>query len=769
MWGNLIMKRTGVLFACLALSAFLQAQDAMYIHMSDAVTLGVPLSKIEDISFSGGGTTISLSMDGTVTQYSMADIDSISFGASSDTVSISYNGANASVINPLAFEGVSVNINGSSVTIHSTDEAANVNYKLSGATSNGLFKLYGEKKCNLFLDGLTLANPNGPAVNIQSGKKTTVYLLHGTANTLTDGVSYADSTVTDAGATEDQKAAFFSEGPLVFNGTGGLTIHGNGTVQHALCSDDFIQIDGGSIVITGAAKDGMHANDGIVMTNGTVDVTASGDAMDGGDGNIEILGGGITTKNTAAEAAGMRCDSALVVSGGTIRMTVGGDGAKGLKSGKNMTLTGGTFVINTSGNAALIASGSGFNPSYCTGIKCDSMLTINGADITLTSSGKGGKGISSDGDLEILGGSVKVTTSGAGATYMNSSGATDAYNATSLTANGDIRLLGGTITANSSGSAGKGITADGALTIGDESRFPEISVTTTGAKITISAGTGGGGGWPGGGPGGGGPGGTTGDYAEAKAISCGGAVTINNGTVVISSADDGIKSATSIVINNGAVSINKSVEGMEAPFITVNAGDVGIAASDDGFNATHGNGGESNDGSCLTLNGGNVRVNTTTGDAIDSNGNIVMTSGTVVAHGPSSAPEVGMDYNGTFNVSGGVLLVSGPNSGNMIQATSASSSQYTIKATTSSMLNASTLFHIQDANGNNLATFKPVRNVYYVVFSSPELKSGSTYSIYTGGSCTGVNANGLYVGGTYSGGTFKTSFTLSGKVTNVSF
>jgi hypothetical protein len=56
-----------------------------------------------------------------------------------------------------------------------------------------------------------------------------------------------------------------------------------------------------------------------------------------------------------------------------------------------------------------------------------------------------------------------------------------------------------------------------------------------------------------------------------------------------------------------------------------------------------------------------------------------------------------------------------------------------------------------------------------MIFSSPDLKSGSTYYIYIGGSSTGTDINGLYSGGTYSGGTQRKSFTISGKVTSVSF
>jgi hypothetical protein len=233
--------------------------------------------------------------------------------------------------------------------------------------------------------------------------------------------------------------------------------------------------------------------------------------------------------------------------------------------------------------------------------------------------------------------------------------------------------------------------------------------------------------------------------------------------------DDALKSDTTITINNGIITISKAVEGIEAQFITINNGTINIIASDDAINTTTGSGSEWNDGSCLYINGGNISVNTTKGDGLDSNGNIVMTSGTVIVNGPPSAPEVAMDYNGTFNISGGLLIASGPNSGNMIQATSSTSSQYAVKATSNNQISSSTIFNIQDASGNSLVTFKPLRNAYYFIFSSPDMKSGSTYNIYTGGTSTGTYTNGLYTGGTYSGGTFKKSFNVSGKVTNVNF
>jgi len=246
-------------------------------------------------------------------------------------------------------------------------------------------------------------------------------------------------------------------------------------------------------------------------------------------------------------------------------------------------------------------------------------------------------------------------------------------------------------------------------------------------------------------------------------------VAINGGTLSIATGDDAVHAEESITLDGSTINVSKCYEGFESALITVKSGNVSLISTDDGFNATKGRATEANDGSNLIINGGFIVVNSSKGDGLDSNGNVEMTGGTVGVHGPQSQPEVGFDVNGTFNISGGLLIGTGPNSGNMIEATSTTSSQYAVKATISSNLAASTLFHIQDTGGSDLVTFKPLRAIYYVVFSSPALTNGSTYYIYTGGTSTGTDTNGLYSGGIYSGGTQRKSFTISGKVTNISF
>lgn len=141
----------------------------------------------------------------------------------------------------------------------------------------------------------------------------------------------------------------------------------------------------------------------------------------------------------------------------------------------------------------------------------------------------------------------------------------------------------------------------------------------------------------------------------------------------------------------------------------------------------------------------------------------------MIIQGPSSQPEVALDYNGTFTLTGGLFIASGPNSGNMIQpqsSISSSSTQYCVKITgKSNSVLSSKFFHIQDAGGNDIVTYKPVRSAYYFLISSPDFVKGTTYYIYTGGSYDtgtgGTSVNGYYSGGTYTASGSSTAFTPS--------
>jgi hypothetical protein len=746
------MKKIIVIVISLLFSINIFSQEKMYIHKSDFITLGTLVSSTDSIYFNNDKSIIYFQIADSLAQFPLSKIDSLSFGPNSDTVYIFYNDNWISYINPLAFEGVKVDINGADVIVTNSSQIRDVNYIISGYSIDGSLKIYSEKRFNLILNNINLTNQDGPAINNQSNSKMTVIINTGTNNSLSDGLEYSSAPMNDMGEEEDQKSTLFSEGEIDFKGNGYLTIDTKATDKHSIASDEDIQIEEGNITIPNSSKDGIHGKEGFSMLNGNLNITSSSDGIDGDEGYIDISGGTININCSSIDAKAIKCDSTLTISGGSINISTSGNQSKGLKSVMDMTLSAGTININTSGGVVLKSEGSGFNPSYCSAIKCESNINISGADITILSTGIAGKGISGDKDLTMTSGRLNITTRGDGATYKNSTGTTDAYQGTCISLDGAINLLGGSVTTNSSGKGSQGINGDATLNIGTASSNPNLNITTTGTSIVISTS-------------GSGPNKKT-IAAEAKAIKCDGAVTINNGNVTISSADDGIKSTSSITINNGTISITKSIEGMESPSITVNDGNVSIVSSDDGFNSTKGNGGEADDNSELNINGGYIVLNSSNGDPLDSNGDLTMKGGTVIVHGPQSSPEVGMDVNGTTNVSGGFLVVSGTNS-NMTEAPSSSSSQYSVMIKSQQSISSSTLFHIQDASGNELITFKPVRNYYSIVFSSSELKNGSTYSIYTGGTHSGTVKDGLYTAGTYLGGTLKKTFMINQKVMTV--
>jgi len=691
------MKRLFFLFL-LVICLIITGQEKLTLHLANKSVTGVPVTKIDSIIFNKNTESVTFMLKDSVFNLGITKIDSISFLETGDIIKIVYNENETRIINPYAFEGIKISINGNDVTVVSESETKDLIYELSGYCGNGSFNIFSHKSCILKLNGLNLGNNDGPAINILSGKTVTVNLPEGMINNISDGSTYTEATL---------KAALFSEGQLIFNGGGMLNVTGKGVDKHGICSDDYIQFDNGNINVLAALKDGIHGKDGVFVNGGNIKIASASDGIDCENGPFMMKTGYVDITNNSIDVSGIKTDSTMTMTGGKINVSLTGNNSKALKSKNLMQLSGGEIVITTSGGVVLepgTVSGR-YDPSYCTAVRSDGIIKLNGSDLKIISTGVAGKGISSETGIIISGGNIDISTSGNGAKYTNNSGVIDSYNSTGLSSDGFIELLSGNIKITCSGSASKAIKSDGAIIF-------------------------------------------------------------DNGTANISSADDGLKSDVSVTVNNGTLNIIKSVEGIEAPVITVNDGSVNITASDDSFNATKGSGGEGNDGSYLYLKGGNIFANSTNGDGLDSNGNIIISGGKIVVHGPQSQPEVGMDYNGTCSVTGGYLVISGTNS-NMTQAPGTASTQYSVKATTTRALAAGSLFHIQDTSGNSILTFKPLRSFYSIVFSSPELKTGITYSIYTGGICSGENQNGLYSGGIYSGGTLKKTFTISSKITSV--
>ena len=299
-----------------------------------------------------------------------------------------------------------VTVKGNQVTVDNTSTNEKVMYKLSGTASNGFLKIYSNNKQALVLDGVSLTNPAGAAINNQ-GKKRCFVVLNG-KNYLADGTAY---TATPDG--EDEKAAFFSEGQLIFSGEGELEVKATG--KSGITSDDYLSfLDGPGITVSSTAGHGLRGKDAVYVNGGRLDVQASAHMKKGiTSDSLVVFNGGITTIAVSGgvaydeddaeykSSAGIKADQFFVMNDGTLTVTNSGQGGKGISGDGPAYFQGGTVDVTVTG------SNYGKNSDdskSAKGIKFDGDIYISGGSISSKASNH--EGIESKGKIEITGGSV---------------------------------------------------------------------------------------------------------------------------------------------------------------------------------------------------------------------------------------------------------------------------------------------------------------------------------------------------------------------------
>lgn len=391
----------------------------------------------------------------TVGDHSIATTGSFSINTSTNNVVITYTGTSATVSNPYQASGVSVSVSSGDVVVTSAIADTEINYILAGATTNGSFKIYSDYKFRLTLNGVSITNDDGPAINIQSSKRASVYLEANTTSTLIDGTTYASST-------EDQKAALFSEGQIEFVGQGSLAVTGN--KAHAICSDDYISVSEGVITVTKAVTDGIHANDYFLMNGGTLNIASTGDGVDCEEGYITLNGGvlGITTSGDKGNALSSEGNTTINNSSPII-LKVSGRASKGIKTGGDLIVENASVTITTSGAAYYDTADSDI--AAASGVNCDGNMTFSAGSMTINSTGKAGKGMTIDGSLNVNGGVLDITTTGSIFSYGGSESETKG-----IKCDGAYIQNNGTVTLSSA----------------DDGVKSETSITINGGNLTIS-------------------------------------------------------------------------------------------------------------------------------------------------------------------------------------------------------------------------------------------------------------------------------------------
>lgn len=490
-------------------------------------------------------------------------------------------------------------------------------------------------------------------------------------------------------------------------------------------------------------------------------VTLNGSGIDFSGDGATVNGSTITITGAGAYVlSGTLNDGSIVIDAdknATVRLVLkdvhitSGSGAAiySKQAGKTLvTLEAGTQ--NSLADSASRDSADTEAPSAALYVQDD--LTINGGG-ALSVTGSYNDAITSKDDLKIMSGSITIASSAddgivgrdaskiAGGTItINAAG--DGIKSTNDedTAKGTIQIDGGTFSlatgggsTNSSDKAGTAGNTWGSWQQSPQTASDDTSDTTQSAKalkagnaIVINAG----------------------NYhidSSDDSIHADGTIDIKDGAFNLSSGDDGIHADTSLTIDGGTFDITKSYEGLESMSITLNGGKGSIVASDDGINAAGGDGSSQNgrpgqnpmesasvdDGSIvLNINGGNWAINAG-GDGLDSNASINQTGGTVTIDGPTDGGNGALDYDGTYNLTGGTLIAAG--SSGMLQTPSSSSAQNSISLTFNTAQTAGTAISLKDANGQEIASYTPAKVFQNIIISTPDILTGSTYTLTKGG------------------------------------
>ena len=627
------------------------------------------------------------------------------------------------------------------------------NYSLSGNVANTIIEISDSvtDTVGITLDNTTIDNSSltYDTPVISSSKAALVLTLDGTS-TITGSTNYT---------TSPAKGIIYSDKTITVNGDGTLNITDSCTTT------DFGDND---------PTDGIASKESLVIESGTINVSSNGDCLKGtnkgitiNDGTLTLssnLGKGVTSKKGLVTIAGgtttINCaDDAISAKKGNVQITDGTItigttkcGGDGIKAGGTAKITGGTVTINN---------------CYGDGIQAEDVVIADGTINIKTyyeyantnfykSNSVSGSSYNSETENESTGLKTETINYDTGSHKAIKVGTkAKTYSYTSITDSESEFTAGTTYTEEASG----GLTITGGTI--------NIDTTATGIKYN-----GGSSGAMGGGDS------KTIIGSPDDAIHSNNDATISGGTITIKSSDDGISVVNNLyILNSTSIDIQTAYEGIEAGNIVVGTTTdsepiVSVYSNDDGINAskkdqlTYVYADENEEkytktsyktsGNSLTINAGTVNVEiaddqthsvslsnageqsstytfNANGDGIDCNGSFYAYGGNITVIGGTSGGNGAIDRDENFILgSGATLFVIGSNG--MLEGITQADQAYI--QTSSASISKGSNVKISDASGNELYSTTAKKSAAYILYSSPKITSGDSYTLNIGSNST---------------------------------
>ena len=243
----------------------------------------------------------------------------------------------------ITVDGDNAKVSGSTVTISHSGT-----YMIDGTLNDGQINVNiadetaDADTVKLFLNGVNITGKSKPAILVTNAKNTSINLVDGSENVISDGDTAYAGDFLGAAVIEAKDDLTIKGGE---KGTGTLTLTAN-TQDGISCNND-IKINGGNINVTTLnSTDGTDAIKGkksVTVKAGNVTVDAEGDGIKSSKGAVTVEGGNISVKagNDAVQA-----ETTIDISGGTV--IAGGD--RGLTAVTGVNITGGNVYATATDN-----------------------------------------------------------------------------------------------------------------------------------------------------------------------------------------------------------------------------------------------------------------------------------------------------------------------------------------------------------------------------------------------------------------------------------
>ena len=534
-------------------------------------------------------------------------------------------------------------------------------YTYTGEITSQIYVNAPDQEVEIVLNAATLTYSENSPIYVASCKNIDIKAEKDTTNIINDN---RETWTTDVKG-QGKGAIYVVDGDLKMKGAGKLTINAN--YYNGIHGKDDVAIQKQKLTIN-AVNHGVKGNDSITIASGTINITCGGD--------------GLKTENSDLSSKG--------------------------KQRGDVTINGGKITVNSWGDAIDAAYNAVFNET-------------KPSDATIEFTAKTNKYSSYDGDIvdvsdDKLYLSMDSSTYSNGnytyACYINETWYKASYVGSQNSGGGRtkyIYLVEYPSTASSFTLyrySGKNVSEFSLETYNAKSdskafntNYDMVSISVSESTISIGRwsnySSGGGGGW--------GPGGSEGNTDKADGSAKGikaaneiqivsgtidlktyddgihanndggtlengseptGNVSISGGNITVDASDDGVHADGTLAISGEAIiNVTNAYEGLEGNIINISGGNSTVFATDDGVNAKKGNSTPQ-----INVSGGllDVTVNPNGDtDGIDSNGTYTQTGGVVLVRGPGSASggmgggSFALDAESSITFRGGTIAVFG--------------------------------------------------------------------------------------------------------------